>query len=116
MKTRAQIHHEKIKADPVRYAARLKQLRAAADRQIEKEKANPELWAARIEKQRQRRDDPNYRQEMYRKESERQYKLPDSVVAHRLGMKTKDCPKDLIELKRLLMKANRLLGTKIQTP
>lgn len=116
MKTRAQIRHEQIKADPVRYAARLKQLREAADRQNAKEKANPELWAARIERQRQRRANPEYRQSMNAKENERHSKLPDSVVARRLGMKKADCPKEIIELKRQLIRLNKALGTKIQTP
>ena len=114
-KSRSQIYHEKVKSDPARYEARLQKIREGAERQRAKEKANPELWAARIEKQKARRTDPKYRQEMNKIERDRQWNLPDGIIARHLGLRVADCQKELIEMKRAHMILSRALGTRIKS-
>jgi hypothetical protein len=115
MKTRHQLYYEKVKLDPARYEARLKRIREGAERQRAKEKSDPQLWYARLEKQRKRRADPIYREEMNKVERERQRTLPDGVIAGHLGLKVADCPKELIELKRTHMLLSRALGTQVKS-
>jgi hypothetical protein len=65
---------------------------------------------------RKNRSDRHTEESKRRKAEKDRVELPDHVVARRyLHLRVKDCPTELIGLKREVMKLNRMLGIQVHT-
>lgn len=65
---------------------------------------------------RKNRPDRHTKESNRRKAEKERVELPDHVVARRyLHLRVKDCPTELIGLKREVMKLNRMLGIQVHT-
>jgi hypothetical protein len=108
-RAKAKRYYLKLRADPERYARDLERRRRnELNRKASKLEHDRKKWASLPQ------DDP--KREQRRKTSlQARANLSDSVVAHSMGMSVKECPVELVKLKRAAMKLARALGTRIKT-
>lgn len=97
---------------------RAQQIRRAIPGAKERQNARERERYAALPKNHPRKNRPDrHTKEAWRRKREKELKqLPDYVVARRyLHLKISECPKDLIDLKREVMRLNAMLGIQTKT-